>query len=235
MRKCMSRYEVLIFDADETLFDYTRGQAYALEKSLTKVGIVFDPIGHIDLYKHINDRLWKELEDGKIDRAALRNERFKLVLDEIGCTSADPAAVSDDYLNELGNAGFMIDGAIVLLEELHKHFRLALLTNGFSQVQHGRIARTNTAVFFDAIVISEEVGCQKPQREIFDLLLDELGHENRRNVLMIGDSLSSDITGGVNAGVDTCWYNPEGIQCPAEIVPTYIVDDYDGIRKIVLG
>ena len=100
----MSKYEVLIFDADETLFDYARGQAYALEKSLTGVGVEFDPHHHIDLYQRINDRLWEEFEAGHIDRDTLRNERFKQVLDELGCKNSDPMAVSADYLNHLGLA-----------------------------------------------------------------------------------------------------------------------------------
>ena len=217
----MSKYEVLIFDADETLIDYTRGQAYALED-------------HIDLYQRINDKLWKELEEGAIDRETLKNSRFKLVLDELGIVNADPAAMSADYLIQLGDAGFMIEGAETLLESLHKHFKLALLTNGFSQVQRSRISRTNTARFFDTIIISEEVGCQKPQREIFDLLLDRLGHDNRESVLMIGDSLTSDIKGGENANVDTCWYNPAGLDCPSWIRPTYTVESLESIKALLL-
>jgi 2-haloacid dehalogenase len=231
----MSKYTLLIFDADETLFDYSRGQAYALGKSLTEAGVAFDPHYHITLYQRINDKLWEDFESGRIDRDTLRSERFKQVLNELDYDDCDPAVVNANYLKHLGEAGFMIDGAESLLDDMHDTYRLALLTNGFAQVQRSRISRTNTARFFDAIVISEEVGCRKPEAAIFDLLLNKLGHSDRRSVLMIGDSLRSDIRGGMNAGVDTCWYNPGGLPCPEDTTPTYIVDGFDGIREIVRG
>ncbi len=218
----MSKYTVLIFDADETSFDYVRGEAFALETSLSEAGIPFRNNFHLELYHRINCRLWQDFEAGAIDREALKVERFRQFLHELGSDGSDPAKFGKRYLEHLGEAGFMIDGAREILDELAENWTLALLTNGFSQVQKTRIAKTDTGKYFDTIVISEEVGCQKPQKQIFDLLLERLHHTDRKDVLIIGDSLSSDIQGGINAGIDTCWYNPGKMPLPENVMPTFL-------------
>ena len=229
----MGKYAVLIFDADETLFDYRRGETYALETSLTEAGIPFRTMNYVGLYHKINSALWKQFEEGRIGREDLKSERFRQFLHELGSDDLDPVRFGARYLKNLGDAGFMIDGARELLDELSGTVRLALLTNGFSQVQNSRIAKTGTAKYFDTIVISEEVGCRKPQREIFDLLLDRLHHTRRDDVLMIGDSLNSDIRGGINTGIDTCWYNPEQLPAKQAIRPTYEIKDLGAITDLL--
>ncbi|MBT3274303.1 MAG: noncanonical pyrimidine nucleotidase, YjjG family [Spirochaetales bacterium] len=219
----MKNYQVLIFDADETLFDYRRGEAYALELALTEAGIPYQAPYHIDLYSEVNGRLWKEYERGEIDRDTLRVERFRRLLSKLNAKDKDGAEIGVRYLEHLGQAGFMLEGAMDLIEKLNSSYTLALLTNGFSAVQRSRIAKTKTERFFDTIIISEEVGWQKPQAEIFDLVLKNLNHQEKADVLMIGDSLSSDIRGGINAGIDTCWYNPQKNPVPLGTTPTYVV------------
>jgi 2-haloacid dehalogenase len=229
----MGRYTVLIFDADETLFDYRRGETYALEMSLTEAGISFRSRDYVGLYHKINSGLWKRFEEGLIGREDLKSERFRQFLHELGSDDRDPVQFGKRYLKHLGDTGFMIDGAKELLDNLAGAYRLALLTNGFSQVQNSRIAKTRTGEYFDTIVISEEVGCQKPQKEIFDLLLERLHHVDRTDVLMIGDSLSSDIRGGNNAGIDTCWYNPEHSPANTDIRPTYEMHDLGALTDLL--
>ena len=228
----MNEYSVLIFDADETLFDYRRGEAYALERCLDEAGIGFQS-SHIGIYGEINRELWREYERGNVSREALRHERFTRFMSAIGKGEKDGGVIGKRYLEHLGNAGFMIPGAMELLEALSPRYRLALLTNGFSKVQRSRIDKTGTGRYFDAIVISEETGYQKPQPQIFNLVLDNLGHENRRDVLMIGDSLASDISGAAGAGIDTCWYNPDGNAAKGSPKPTFIIQRLGELRRIL--
>lgn len=228
----MPRYSLLIFDADETLFDYSKAEAYALETSVSEAGLEFRLPEHLDIYHRINGALWRDYERGEIDRDALKVERFRLFLRELGAEHVDPGLFGMKYLEHLGRTDFMIPGALQILEAFSASHTLALLTNGFSQVQRSRIARTGAGRYFETVIISEEVDFQKPQREIYDILFRSIGWKERDEALMIGDSLSSDILGGINAGIDTCWYNPMKKKPEDDLKPTYEIQSLDELRNI---
>ena len=228
----VKKYNVLIFDADETLFDYLKGEAYALEQTLTEAGIPYRTPYHLDLYSEINGGLWREFECGKIDRERLRTERFKRLFSVIGANNEDIQRVGERYLEHLGRAGYLYPEASRLLDSLRGKYTLSLLTNGFSQVQRSRIDMTDTSKYFATVVISEETGYQKPQREIFEVLLRNIDHNERDDVLMIGDSYSSDIVGGFNAEIDTCWLNRSGSP-PDGRAPTYEIADISSLAELL--
>jgi len=207
------RYRWLLFDADGTLFDYDRAERTALEQALRQIGIPFLP-SHLSTYRQINHALWQRVETGDIKPAVVKVRRFELLLEAIG-TAHSPAGLSATYLECLANCSELVEGAAGVLRALHAHYRIAILTNGLTVVQRGRLARSAIRNHIFDIIISEEIGAAKPAREFFDTAFARLGNPAKNEVLMIGDSWTSDIQGAVEYGIDACWYNPTGKPRPA--------------------
>lgn len=222
------RYDVLLFDADDTLFDFQQSEQEAFLRTMRTFGFavdsdrtdVADGRGYLDLYRRINVDLWKAFERRETTQAALKVERFRQ-LGEALSACFDPQVFADVYEETLGSTCILLADAEALVRRLARTHRMAIVTNGLKRVQENRIVRAPIADCFEAVVISEVVGVSKPDPAIFDLTLDRLCHTNRRTVLMIGDSLASDIRGGGNAGIDTCWYNPRGQEADCAIRPTH--------------
>jgi 2-haloacid dehalogenase len=210
-------YETLLFDFDHTLFDSDASEALAFVSTLKDFG-VSDPSVHFPRYQKINQALWVAVEQGTISPNDVRTERFAQFARAIDL-DADPVALADRYVVAMGANGELYPGAFAVLEQLAASATLALVTNALSEVQRTRIARVGIASFFSAIVISGEVGPSKPSPAIFDITFALLDHPAKERTLMIGDSLSSDIKGGTNYGIDTCWYNVHGkIAAPTDVV-----------------
>jgi YjjG family noncanonical pyrimidine nucleotidase len=208
-----------LFDADGTLFDFQHAEAIALKNTPLQMRIL-PPANYASAYHQINNTLWKDFEAGNLSAQAVRAKRFRLLFEELSLVG-DSHAFSEAFLQNLIEASTFLKGAELLLARLRSRFKLALLTNGFADVQHARIARLGLDDLFDPVIISEEVGVAKPDPAIFDIALERMGHPDRTCVLMIGDSLSSDIRGGSNAGIDTCWFNPASSVNETCVVPTY--------------
>ncbi|MFP4430944.1 MAG: YjjG family noncanonical pyrimidine nucleotidase [Spirochaetota bacterium] len=200
-------YRLLIFDADNTLFDYDRGEAYALSLAFRDQKLVFHQETMVSLYRRINKSIWRAFEAGEIPQGEISFRRFGEFFRELG-VGCDIRAFSASYLGHLAEAHYLVEGAEDVVATLSKSYSMAIVTNGLSRVQRGRFGRSPIAGLFDPIVISDEVGVQKPNPEIFDHVFEAYPHVCREEVLMIGDSLTSDIAGGVAAGIDTCWFNP---------------------------
>lgn len=200
-------YRLLIFDADGTLFDYDRGEAYALSAAFRDHRIGFDEVTMVPLYRRINKNIWNAFEAGGIAQGEISSRRFGEFFRELG-VACDIPAFSASYLGHLGEADFLIEGAADVVEKLAGSYSMAIVTNGLSRVQRGRFRKAPITEHFHPIVISDEVGVQKPNPEIFEHIFDAYPEVPRDEVLMIGDSLTSDIAGGVAAGIDTCWLNP---------------------------
>ena len=259
-------YELILLDADGTLFDYDRAERHAIETTFRDFGLDYsDSI--LAKYRVVNDALWKELERGNTTSAELRVERFRRLLAEIreaapegGSTQAsthtsarasaqtpaseiapvpaavpapDAATLSRRYLHHLARGSHLIDGAEDICRYMAQRYTLAILTNGIAEVQRSRLSRSVLHDIIPHIIISEEVGLSKPDPRIFEYAMDMLGHPRRDTVLMVGDSLSSDIRGGANAGIDTCWYNPHGATCSDDPVPTYEIRALEELRLVL--
>jgi YjjG family noncanonical pyrimidine nucleotidase len=202
------RYTTLLLDLDHTLFDSDTCELAAFEKTLGAVG-VDEPLRHHQTYVEINRSMWSSVEQGEITPADVRVTRFERLITEIGL-DANPESMADTFVLELVANGDLYTGAREVLEELARQATLAMVTNGLSEVQRARIERLDIEQYFDAIVISAEIGASKPGSEIFDATFRALGSPTKDTALMIGDSLASDIRGGANYGIATCWYNPQG-------------------------
>ena len=217
----MPRYRWLLFDADNTLFDFDRAEVEALRRTFEQLGIAFGP-DHLPVYRRVNREIWRALEQGEISAAELRTRRFELLFEALGI-EADAERFSAAFLPNLALQGHLVPDALAVVRELHASYRLAIITNGLGDVQRPRLARSAICDCIAELVISEEVGAAKPDPAIFDAAFVRMGRPGRDEVLLIGDSLASDIAGGIAYGIDTCWYNPGGATRVDGVVPTYEV------------
>lgn len=211
-------YNTILIDADNTLFDFNQAESFALEKCLEEMGIDFN-LEVLKYYHDINSMLWKKLEEGLISQEELRVVRFEELLGKC-CIDADPLRMSKSYLEYLSHASFEMEGAYEVCKWLSKESKIAIVTNGITKVQEMRLERSRLKPFITELIISEKVGAHKPSVDIFNYTFERLGVTNLKKVIMIGDSLGADIKGGINAGIDTCFFNPKGIEYDG-IVPTY--------------
>lgn len=226
-------YSIALFDADNTLLDFTRAEHDALCECLSRRGLPNDE-ETVALYSAINDGHWKRLERGETTRGRLKIERFSDFFAAVGY-NGDAALMAKDYESTLGRQTHLLDGAPELIQALSGQCRLFIVTNGITDVQKSRFGACSLAPYFEACFISEEMGCAKPEKRFFDLVASAIPDFDPAEALVIGDSLSSDIQGGINAGLDTCWFNQGGKAAPPHMNITYTVSDLWEIKSILLG
>ena len=215
-------YKSIFFDADDTLFDYPWAERAALQACLAEFGIPVEPPVFISAYRRHNHDMWREFERGETDQATLRVERFRRLASELQILELPLDRVSAFYLEELSGQSRLLPGALATVKRLAEKFPLALVTNGIAAVQRRRFAASPITAYFQAVVISEEVGIAKPDPRIFMPALEKLGVD-AADVLYVGDSVTSDMAAARNAGMDFCWLNPGGAPVPAGYTPAFII------------
>lgn len=223
--------EFLFLDLDNTILDFDRAESTALEKALATVGITADK-EVAALYSRINKRHWQMLERREITRDALRVNRFRVLFQELG-VEADPAAMAQEYEKQLSAGCFFLPGAEEAVARLSRKYRLYIASNGNAHVQHGRMTGANLYRFFEKVFISQEVGADKPSPEFFRRSFAQIPDFDPRRALLVGDSLSSDIQGGRNAGIATCWINPGHAPAKDNIVPDYQLDSLTQLEALL--
>jgi 2-haloacid dehalogenase len=221
-------YPWLWFDADNTLFDYNLAESTALVNTFQLHGLPVDDAA-MEMYREINHKLWRALERGEIKPDVLRVRRFEKFLEALG-VNGFPEELSVSYVEQLGLRTEMIDGALETLQQLKESSRFALITNGLTAVQRSRLSLSPIKDFFEAIIISEEIGSAKPYTAFFEVAHERTGRPPKSEILVIGDNLSSDIRGGIGFGVDTCWFNPHGDPRPEGLAITYEIRN---LRELV--
>ncbi|WP_032121460.1 YjjG family noncanonical pyrimidine nucleotidase [Clostridium amazonitimonense] len=226
------KYDTIMFDADETLFDFKKSERDALKNTMLEFNIEYDENYHLKVYKDVNKAIWKELEDGLITQKKLKIERFKRLSNRLNA-GFDEVLFAKSYMRHLSLASFLYHDSIGLIESLYKNYKLSIITNGLTEVQDTRIRKSIIAKYFDDIVISEEVQVSKPDPRIFEHALNNIKHTNKSTVLIVGDSLTSDIQGGINSGIDTCWFNPNKIVNETSIKPTYEISNLMELKDIL--
>jgi 2-haloacid dehalogenase len=225
-------YRIALFDADNTLLDFTRAEHDALCACLASRGLPHDE-DTVAAYSAINDGHWKRLELGLTTRDRLKTERFGDFFSSIGY-NGDPVQMARDYESTLGKQTCRLEGALELIQALHGKCELYIVTNGITAVQKSRFGGCALAPYFDRCFISEEMGCAKPEKRFFDLVAAAIPGFDPADAIVIGDSLSSDIQGGINAGLDTCWFNPRKKSAPSDMKITHIVDSLSEIEAVIL-
>lgn len=226
-------YNCLLLDFDETLVSFKESEVQSLTKVYVKYGIpVTDE--NIKFYCDVNDGLWREFEQGKIKKSAIEHTRFKKVCEKFDIKPTLSDNMNRDYLSYLKNSAILFDGAMEFLEDVEEYATIAIVTNGIDAVQRSRLKISKVADFADGIFTSEKAGYNKPDRRIFLSALKTLGVTNHKKVLVVGDNLNSDIKGGINAGLDTCWVNFSGAENTTGITPKYTVYDYTQLKNIIL-
>lgn len=228
----MPFYNTVLFDADNTLFDFCAAERAALTSTLLLCGI--SPTEeHVTVYSRINGDMWKRLERGEITKEVLRELRFAEFRSAFGiCT--DTKKMAELYVEQLSKCHDLIPGAVRVVEELSRHFSLYIVTNGIKTVQKRRFAASALQPFFKDVFISDELGFEKPHRGYFDEVARRIENFSAEKTLIVGDSLSSDIKGGIEAGIDTCWFDPKGSPCPDEPKPTYCIAALEDLIPLLL-
>lgn len=226
-------YKIVILDADGTLFDYEKGEKFALHEAFREFSYEGDTEEICNRYREINLGLWLELEKGNITKEKLRDERFRRLFQEYHL-DFDVHTFSEYYLLKLGESSFLIDGAEEICGYLkEKNYKVIILTNGIKKVQVSRLEKSTIKEYIDHMIVSEEVGVNKPDPYIFDYTFNLLDHKDKKNTIMIGDSLTADIQGGINYGIDTCWLNLDERDNDTGILPKYEIHSLEDLKDIL--
>ena len=226
------KYKFLLFDLDHTLLDFDAAEDIALTQLLEEEGVE-DIQAYKDYYVPMNKTLWKDLELKKITKQELVNTRFAKLFAHFGIEK-DGAYLAERYQFFLSKQGQIFPGVEDLLKKLiHQGFELYAATNGITFIQTGRLEQSGIAPYFKEIFISEQLHTQKPDAAFYEKIGARIPNFDKDHALMIGDSLSADIQGGNNAGIDTIWYNPHHLENKTQAQPTYEVDSYQALLEIL--
>lgn len=224
------RYRYLLLDNDNTLMDFNAAEARALTDTLLANSLPADA-ATVHTYHEINDAQWKALERGETTQAVLKVERFRQLLSVLGRTELDASVLAAQYERNLSTHAELLPGAAEFLHALHGRMKIALVSNGVSNIQRGRLAKCPLTPLFDAILISEEVGAAKPDPRMLTLALQRLGCTDKREAVMMGDSLTADIQAAVNAGIDSIYFSPRG---KTSDQATYCVSTHEEARRLLM-
>lgn len=223
--------DTILLDLDDTILDFHKAEASAIRKSLIDMDLsATDEIAAE--YSRINAAQWALLEKKVLTRDEILHRRFDLLFDYLNVTR-DSDKMLRIYENYLSQGHYFIDGAEDVLGKLKADYRLYLVSNGTLTVQKSRIKSAGIAPCFEDIFISEEIGCDKPSARFFDICFKKAGNIRRRDTVIVGDSLSSDILGGINAGIRTVWYNPRRKPIKNNVVPDYQIDTLSALIPLV--
>ena len=222
---------ILLLDLDDTLLDFHRAEHEAIKKTFAAQGIAADE-AVIARYSEINRIHWEMLESKQITRRPVLVGRFEMLFKELGI-AADADETQKLYEDFLSVGHYFMPGAEELLKTLDGRCRMFLCSNGTAKVQAGRIASAGIARYFEKIFISEDIGHDKPSREYFDACSAQIPGYDPKYALMVGDSLTSDILGGINAKIRTCRYNPHLKPGREDIKPDYVISELDQLPELL--
>ena len=226
-------FEILFIDLDDTVLDFQKAEAVALAKTLQTFGL--EPAeGVLRRYHLINKAHWEALERKELTREQVLLGRFQVLFEEMGI-AAEPVKVARTYEGNLGIGHYFLPGAEEALKSLSKKYRLFLASNGTSHVQQGRIASSGIAAYFEDMFISQEIGVNKPDVEYFNRCFAKIPDFDRDKTMIVGDSLTSDMLGGQNAGIATCWVNPDHKRRREDIRVDYEIEALSQLEGLLEG
>ena len=230
-REGRMHYPYLLFDADDTLFDFGKADRHAFSALCAAVGLT-ESEELLRRFRAHNDACWAMFDRGEATKDFIVAERFRRLFGELGI-GADPVAANETYLAALATCAFPTPHSVEVCRTLAQTHRLFLITNAVASVQRGRLARAEVRPYFEAAFVSEEAGAQKPTPAYFAYVFAHIDGITRENCLLIGDSLSSDIRGANNYGLPCCWYNPRRSPRPDDLRVDYEIADLRELYGIV--
>ena len=222
--------EFLFLDLDDTILDFRKAEYIAIGKTIGDFGV--EPTEEVRrMYHEINKWHWEQLELGRLTREEVLVNRFGVLFGKLG-KEVDAVACARAYEKNLSQGHFFLPGAEEAVDALSKKYRLFLASNGTASVQKGRMTSANLYRFFETVFVSQEIGHNKPSKAYFDACFATIPDFDREKAVMVGDSLSSDIKGGINAGIRTVWVNPEHKNC-GEIQPDYEIESLSQLEALL--
>lgn len=225
--------KIILWDVDNTLLDFYKAQSAALKYCFSEFGLGKIDDNMIGIYSKINKKYWKKLETGELKKKEILVKRFEEFFDFLGIESSIAEEFNNVYQNVLGETCVPIDDSINLLKKLKEMgYIQCVVTNGTKVAQDKKLFKSGIIDIVDGVFISEVVGHEKPSIEFFKNVFDEIGNKNLEEYIIVGDSLSSDIDGGNRAGIDSCWFNPNG-EKENKIKPQYSIENLWDILKIL--
>ena len=223
--------EFLFLDLDDTILDFHKAERIAITKTIRQFGL--EPTEEVlERYRAINKWHWEQLELGKLTRAEVVENRFGVLFDEYG-VDADQTACARAYEENLAIGHYFLPGAEEAVDRLSKKYRLFRASNGTASVQKGRMTSANLYRFFEKVFVSQEIGHNKPSREYFDACFAQIPGFDPQKAMIVGDSLTSDILGGIHAGIRTCWVNPNHNSGREDIRPDYEIEALSQLEDIL--
>ena len=223
--------EFLFLDLDDTILDFHKAERLAISRTFRSFGL--EPTDQVlERYHVINRQHWERLERGELTRDQVLTGRFQMLFEELGIP-AQPQAIAKGYQHNLGLGHYFLPGAKEALDTLRGKYRLFLASNGTASVQHSRLTSAGLYPYFEEVFVSQALGANKPSRAFFDACAARIPGYDPRKALMVGDSLTSDILGGINAGMKTCWVCPRGAQGRPDIVPDYRIEALSQLPELL--
>ena len=223
--------EFLLLDLDDTILDFHKAERIAISKTIRQFGV--EPTEEVlDRYHKINKWHWEQLELGNMTRAQVLEGRFDLLFQEYG-VDADAALCARTYEENLSVGHWFLPGAEEAVDALSKRYRLFLVSNGTASVQKGRMTSANLYRFFEKVFVSQEIGHNKPAKAYFDACFAQIPDFDPKKAILVGDSLTSDILGGKNAGVTTVWVNPAHAPARPDILPDYEIEALSQLQALL--
>lgn len=225
------KFQSILLDLDDTILDFGAAERVAISKTFRDLGL--EPTeALLQRYSEINVSQWEAFERGELDRDKVLTRRFEILFEELGL-SFDAVSTEDRYRGYLGVGHFFIEGAVELLEHLAPRYDIYIASNGVAATQNTRLESAQIEKYFKAIFISETTGHHKPEKEYFDYCFARMENFDPATTLMVGDSLTSDIRGGLNAGIKTCWFNPKGKPRRGDIIPDFEIRSLHELIKLL--
>ena len=223
--------EFLFLDLDDTILDFHKAERLAISRTFRSFGL--EPTDQVLERYHVINRLhWERLERGELTRDQVLTGRFQMLFEELGIP-AQPQAIAKGYEHNLGLGHYFLPGAKEALDTLRGKYRLFLASNGTASVQHSRLTSAGLYPYFEEVFVSQALGANKPSRAFFDACAARIPGYDPRKALMVGDSLTSDILGGINAGMKTCWVCPQGTRGRPDIVPDYRIEALSQLPELL--
>lgn len=223
--------EFLFLDLDDTILDFHKAERIALAKTLACFGVEPEE-SVLERYHLINRQHWEALERGELTREQVLEGRFRVLFEQLG-RPVEARAVTRAYEKNLGTGHFFLPGAREAVERLSKKYRLFLASNGTASVQHSRLTSAGLYPYFEQVFVSQQVGYNKPSREYFDACFARIPGFDPKKAMMVGDSLTSDILGGIRAGIKTCWVNPDHAAPREDIPADYEIEALSQLEELL--